>query len=58
MSTKIKTKKVVSTKKLSPAKIAKIKKLGALTGKKKMSQRAIAKEVGCSRSSVWHHLQK
>lgn len=40
--------------KLTKEQIAKIKKLAA----KGMSERAIAKEVGCSRSAVWSHKQK
>jgi biotin operon repressor len=39
--------------KLTKEQIAKIKELN----KKGMSERAIAREIGCSRSAVWHHLQ-
>jgi biotin operon repressor len=39
---------------LSDKKIARIKELS----KKGLSQRAIAKKVGCSRSAVWYRLQK
>jgi hypothetical protein len=41
-------------KKLDKKQIEKIKKLSS----KGMSQRAIAKEVGCSRSAVYYHLNK
>lgn len=41
-------------KKLTAKQIAKIKALH----KKGLSERAIAKEVKCSRSAVWDHLQK
>lgn len=41
-------------KKLTNKVIAKIKSLS----KKGMSERAIAKLVGCSRSAVWYQLQK
>lgn len=43
-------------KKLSSKQIARIK---ALHNKGKgMSERAIAREVGCSRSAVWYHVKK
>jgi transposase len=41
-------------KNLTPAKIAKIKKLA----KKGLSQREIAKKIKCSRSTVWYWLSK
>jgi len=41
-------------KKLVKKQIEKIQSLS----KKGMSQRAIAKEVGCSRSAVYYHLNK
>jgi len=41
-------------KKLTAKKVAKIKALH----KKGMSERAIAKEVRCSRSAVWYHVHE
>jgi biotin operon repressor len=41
-------------KKLTEKQIAKIKALH----KKGKSERAIAEEIGCSRSTVWYQLQK
>lgn len=41
-------------KKLTPATIAKIVKLS----NDGLSERAIAKKLGCSRSAVWYHLNK
>lgn len=41
-------------KKLTPAKIKKIKELT----KKGLSERAIAKKLGCTRGAVWYWKQK
>jgi len=35
-----------------------IKGIKILSKKRKMSERAIAKHIGCSRSAVWYHLNK
>ena len=42
------------SKKLSQNQIKRIKELHI----KGFSEREIAKKIGCSRSSVWYHLQK
>jgi len=41
-------------KRLTPKEIKKIKSLH----EKGKSERVIAKEIGCARSTVWYHLQK